>query len=202
MKLFIAILILIFGFQSFSNADDIDDFEIEGMSVGDSLLDFFSTDEIKKFINHKSSYNYINTDYVIVGITNHNQSSINLETYSDLGVTINKKDNKYKILSIAGQNYSFTNINDCNKKQKLIAKSIKEDALGKGVDEDIWQNDKWISGNIVVGKSMMHDFIFDDFSAVRIICYELNEEGKKQASWNVKLDVIINSKKFNTFLAN
>ena len=30
------------------NADDIRDFEIEGISIGDSLLDYFSEDQIKK----------------------------------------------------------------------------------------------------------------------------------------------------------
>ena len=33
------ILILTLGFQSLSQADDIKDFEIEGISIGDSLLD-------------------------------------------------------------------------------------------------------------------------------------------------------------------
>jgi len=46
----------------------------------------------------------------------------------------------------------------------------------------------------------MHDFYFDNKSAVRIICYELNEDGKKMANWEVKLDVIINSSEFNQFL--
>ena len=46
MKVFISILILIFSFQSLTKADDIKDFEIEGMSVGDSLLDFFDQKKI------------------------------------------------------------------------------------------------------------------------------------------------------------
>ena len=31
-----------------SQADDIRDFQIEGISIGDSLLDYFSEEEIKK----------------------------------------------------------------------------------------------------------------------------------------------------------
>jgi len=42
MKRLLLILILIFSFQSLTKADDIRDFEIEGISVGDSLLDYFS----------------------------------------------------------------------------------------------------------------------------------------------------------------
>ena len=46
VRLFISILILIFSFQSWTNAEDIKDFEIEGMSVGDSLLDYMSLEKI------------------------------------------------------------------------------------------------------------------------------------------------------------
>ena len=40
MKVFISLLILMFSLQSLTKADDIRDFEIEGMSVGDSALNF------------------------------------------------------------------------------------------------------------------------------------------------------------------
>ena len=42
------ILIIIFSLQSWTNADDISDFEIEGFSIGDSLLDHFTKDNIDK----------------------------------------------------------------------------------------------------------------------------------------------------------
>ena len=48
MRLFISVLVLIFSFQSLVKADDIRDFEIEGMSLGDSALDYFSEEEIQK----------------------------------------------------------------------------------------------------------------------------------------------------------
>ena len=57
MKKFLAILILILTFQTPSWADDIRDFQIEGMSIGDSLLDYFSEEEIKK-----NEVNYYNSE--------------------------------------------------------------------------------------------------------------------------------------------
>jgi len=200
LKIFISVLILILSLQSLARSNDVREFEIEGMSVGDSLLDYFDKKQIREFINHESSYNYLDSDYVIVGITRSNQNSVDLSTYSDLGITINKKDSQYKIKSIAGQSYSFAKIDECNKKQKIIAEDIKKDLLDKNIKEDVWENDKWESGGVIVGKSIMHDFYFNDKSAVRIICYELNEDGKKLANWEVKLDVIINSTEFNQFL--
>ena len=59
MRVFIAVLVLIFSFQSWTKADDIRDFEIEGMSIGDSLLDYVSKDEIEK----NKSYKYSNKKY-------------------------------------------------------------------------------------------------------------------------------------------
>ena len=46
MKKFLATLILILTLQTSSWADDIRDFQIEGMSVGDSLLDYFDESEM------------------------------------------------------------------------------------------------------------------------------------------------------------
>ena len=50
MKIIIILTtVLILVFQSWTKADDIKDFEIEGMSIGDSLLDYMSKDEIIEF---------------------------------------------------------------------------------------------------------------------------------------------------------
>ena len=46
MKVFIVALVLFFSLQSWSKADDIRDFEIEGMNIGGSLLNYFSKEEI------------------------------------------------------------------------------------------------------------------------------------------------------------
>ena len=52
MRVFIIVLVLIFSFQSWTKADDISDFQIEGMSVGDSLLDYYSEKQINNFLNY------------------------------------------------------------------------------------------------------------------------------------------------------
>ena len=42
MKVFLSILILIFSIQPFTKADDINDFKMEELSLGDSLLNFYN----------------------------------------------------------------------------------------------------------------------------------------------------------------
>ena len=55
MKIILTFFVLFFS--SSVVAEDISDFEIEGISVGDSLLDYMSEDEIKKEIANLSSSN-------------------------------------------------------------------------------------------------------------------------------------------------
>ena len=55
MKIYFLILILFFNFQLSTKADDIRDFEIEGMSIGDSLLDYYSLNKVKSFLQ-KNQY--------------------------------------------------------------------------------------------------------------------------------------------------
>ena len=49
-------LIIILSLQSFTIADDIQDLEIEGMSVGDSLLNYMSEIDIKKEIESTKNH--------------------------------------------------------------------------------------------------------------------------------------------------
>ena len=58
-KLSTYLFLLLFSFQTSSWADDIRDFQIEGMSVGDSLLDYFSKEEIENFFKAKNFYIFI-----------------------------------------------------------------------------------------------------------------------------------------------
>ena len=47
MNKLLLILILTFSFQTLSKADDIRDFQIEGMSVGDSFSKYFNVNDVK-----------------------------------------------------------------------------------------------------------------------------------------------------------
>ena len=55
MKKLFAIIVLGFCFITSSQGDDIRDFEIEGMSLGDSLLDYLNKNEIEES-RHAANY--------------------------------------------------------------------------------------------------------------------------------------------------
>ena len=48
-RLIILIFLIIFSHQSWTMSDDIKEFEIEGISIGDSALDYYSKKELRKF---------------------------------------------------------------------------------------------------------------------------------------------------------
>ena len=50
------IIIFILSLQTFTKADDIRDFEMEGISIGDSLLDFYSLEQVQ---NEKKKWFFI-----------------------------------------------------------------------------------------------------------------------------------------------
>ena len=56
MKIFLSVLILFFSLQNLTKADDISDFQIEGMSIGDSALDYFTKKEIRTEKKYRIKY--------------------------------------------------------------------------------------------------------------------------------------------------
>ena len=62
MMRLLVIFILTISFQSWAKADDIRDFEIEGMSIGDSALDYFSEKEI---LSVKQNTQYPNDKFIL-----------------------------------------------------------------------------------------------------------------------------------------
>ena len=118
IKLFITILILILSLQSWSKADDIRDFEIEGMTAGDSLLNFFTEEEITNFIQDKQ---YPNSQRIkIINIV----SDI-FKSYEAVSVDI-VDDGTFRIVKIAGRIFYDDEIEKCHKKMKLIDMELKK----------------------------------------------------------------------------
>ena len=71
MRVFLTLLILILSIQPWTKADDIRDFEIEGMSLGDSALNFFTKSEIDKSVEEMPQYP--NDEYKIAYIQKSNK---------------------------------------------------------------------------------------------------------------------------------
>ena len=115
-KICIYLSLIIFGFQISSYADDIKDFEIAGISIGDSALDFYTEDEIKS----APTLPFKSDKYITFTVWAKDN-----EIYELVEIAYKKKDKKYTIVGLSGGNY-VTNKKDCIEQKDEIAESVKD----------------------------------------------------------------------------
>ena len=126
MRILLLVLILIFSPQSWTKADDINDFEIEGISIGDSLLNHFKKNNIEKEIKSEFSYKY-KTKYIGLGVGQTKEFSLfkKLNQFDELGVTIKKNDKKYLVHGLSGEMLCYNNIDKCMSVKDQIINDLK-----------------------------------------------------------------------------
>ncbi len=193
-KIFSIILIIIFSLQSLTNADDISDFEIEGFSVGESLIKYSDQQEITKKIDDKTSYHYPNSKFVSI-----NYTTENLNLFDSIGFVIKKNDPKFVIYAVEATIYFWENkIDKCYEKQKQIKDDLKI-FFGDKITIDAYDT-KYVGDETGNSISRYVDFDFKDQSNSRIICYDLSDEINLKSP--DQLYLVANSKEFMIFLNN
>ena len=113
-KLSTYLFLILFSFSAPSFADDISEFQIEGISIGDSLLDYMSEEEIKENVG----FVYKDKKFTV---STYNKSS---EIYDEVGIEYKSKDKTYKIYGVQGMIGFPNDIEGCHKKQDKIVKEI------------------------------------------------------------------------------
>jgi hypothetical protein len=189
-KLSTYLFLIFFSFQTPSWADDISDFEIEGMSIGDSLLDYFSKKEIKD--NTNTDY-YTNNTYTSVSF---NKLPV-FEIYESVEFNYKTDDKKYIIAAIVGGLFCEENIEKCNKKQKEIDLELSNVFKNaKRVD------DKGKHGADKSGKSTLKHINFwlisGDVASIELVNW--SEEITNENRWVDNVKVTFRRKEFNDFL--
>ena len=119
IRRFLLIVIITFSFNSLSEADDIKDFEIDGMSIGDSLLKYYDKKKIINALN--DAYYYPDKKFLDIFI-----KPSNISSYEWLQITLKKSEKKFLAHAIAGQVDFTNNINECYKKKSDIAKEVQQ----------------------------------------------------------------------------
>ena len=115
MKRLLLILILTFSFQPLTKADDLRDIEIEGISIGNSLLDFITESQIME----RAFYPYNSNKFYQSGML-----SNSFETYEYLQFNLKKDDSKYIIYGMSGKIFFENDIKSCLKKKDIIFNEI------------------------------------------------------------------------------
>ena len=165
MKKLLLILILPLSFHTLVKANDMKDLVIEGMSIGDSLLDYFSEKDIK---NREKTFYPGSDKYYIIAF----EFADFYETYEVTQFVLKSNDEKYIIHSVSGKLIYDNKFSECNKKKDLIGKEISQlfDIEPQINNGDILKSDS-------TGKSISNSisFFFDNGDQIMIDCSDWSE---------------------------
>ena len=189
-KKIIVLFFFIYGFQTYSIAEDINELEIEGISIGDSALNFFSIQDIQN-----NTWEYPNKEFKRVQNDNYDF----FVTYDAVDFHYKSKDKKYIIHSLSGILIYENNIEKCYDEMDKIVSSIKN-----LFSSDVLMNDKTTfshpSPKNTDGKSKVTvvGFEFKNGDEIDIACYDFSEIHGSQDHLNVN----ISTSKFANWLSN
>ena len=187
MRIIIIIITFFFiNFQSLTKADDIREFEIEGISIGDNLLDHFNKDYIDKL---PAEY-YPKSDkfYVLDG------SFENSDLYD--GFQVGLKKNSMKVHGISAGIF-FDNMKDCLPHKKKVEEQIS----------NIFNNIKKFSSEgkhdaDPTGNSYMYQtqYSFPSGGVIAIECTDWSDKISKKYNWQDNFTISFYSKEYEYFV--
>ena len=186
MKKIITILILILTLQTPSQADDIRDLQVEGISIGDSLLDYFSEKEIKKNTQKvfPKSNKFLSVTFRFLP---------KFEVYDGVQFFYKENDKKYIVYQITGQIY-YEDFKDCNKKYNEIVAEFSDLFPNATIDDEGYQE----HSNLKSSYYQRTWFEFVSGSNVYVVCYDWSSETDMRDG----LGVAINQEEYYNFLQN
>ncbi len=191
----ICIIILVFSLQSLSKADDVKDLEIDGMSIGDSALDFYSKSEID---NQKKYYPNSKKFFRVALITKS-------ENFKRVQLHIKENDNNYIIYAISGLNFfrdKKSSEKECLKMQKIIKKDISlmlKNIKGTKLKKRKIDQDK--TGNSV-HYPIYFDFNDEKTEFIKLDCVIYGKEYFKQYGFYDHLRLGVQSAEYTYWLDN
>ncbi len=189
MRVFLIALILIFSIQSLSKSDDIAEFEIEGMSVGDSLLDHMTVKEIKKAEEYSSVYPESN--YVVIS------TNTISDLYDYIEFVYDQRDKKYIIEALTGLVDYPDKYQECKKDMIPVSEEFKLTFKGSEIYED--ERPHAFEPNSTVYQI---DFYPKSGGFARVSCTDWTKEMFEENRWVDNLKISLGSNKFLNFLSN
>ncbi len=188
MKILLAFVVLIISLQSLIKADDIEDFQIEGMSIGESLLNYYTEDEIlnMNIMHYPNSKKFYQVAFY---------AKSNL--YDALNINLKKDDTKYNIYAIKGVKDYDNKLSQCLKHKTNVIKDVinilKNTKENK--DETDWDG--------YYGKSISYHSAFEiNNGSIYINCikWDKNNETVKSYQWVDTFNVEVSSNEWRKWL--
>ena len=178
MKKIFFLIISVLSFQTLSLADNIRYFQIEGMRIGDSALDYFSESQLED--NEQGWHNYSYKEYSTSFMPGKG-------IYDWFLVSYKNDDNNFIIEALAGglekKNYDEK---ECNNKMDVAALDISESFKNTAQEEKKYFKLTADAARTYpfTGKSTVTSLTFNFLDGAKIIlaCYNMDKEAKENES--------------------
>ena len=184
---FLLICILFLNFQSLVKANDISDFEIEGISINISALDFMSKNEIK---NNILPYFETKRNYYISNF------AIDLKLYDQVEIYLKSNDDKYQIKTIIAGIF-INELDVCLDQKKKVVNDL----------DKIFLNVKKLSGSKKnetdpTGKSIQYidQYNLDYPNHIRVECTQFSQDIINSGLAQNSLNVVVMTKEINNWI--
>ena len=193
-RLFLYLFLILFTLQTPSQADDIRDFQIEGMSIGDSIFDHFSESEFEKAKEKAGIFTQKEGRFSCLLF--HNLSRFTV--YEGVRICWIPKDKDYKIMGLTGHIYYENDFHNCTKKQEEIVSEVSK------IVEKIPKKRKAKHTYDKTGKTYFNETAFNlsDGGIIDVTCMNWSKEMEKNNSFSDNLQVNIVNKELNDLLRN
>lgn len=187
MKILFSILFILFS--SSVIAEDIFDFQISGISLGDSLLDHYSQIEIN---NGLPGGNYFDDYYTDIGLDAKNQD------FDGMGFFYKKNDSKYILQFISGEKKFTDDLESCFAFMDEVERTVDQMLMITKKDEY-----EYVYKNIADGKSVSYVSEYPlEKGQIRVYCQDWSEETKKQFLWEIEGVVEVSTKEVLKWLTD
>ena len=196
-KFILLIFFLVLNLQFSIKAEELSEFEIEGISIGDSLLKHFSKKSINDEIKSEFSYKYENSNWVQLGVGSTRDFPLfkKLDHFDELGITIKLDDKSYIVQGVIGDILCHNNIKKCMMAKDEIIKDLKSIFVGLKVKS--WQkkhNMDKTGKSIVYGNTLSADTLAFKFS---VSVYDMADD-----RYNDSTQLSIRTKELEDFIRN
>ena len=192
MKTFLTLFVLLFS--SSVVAEDISDFQIEGMSVGDSLLDYMTEETIKTEIARtRYMYTYLTEEFAQVFLYK------NFETYDVLSFFVKTNDKNFIIYAVSASISYDNDINGCYLKQKEI---IDEFSSLFNYTKKIEETAPYPLDPTGITNNRYTIFILESGDEIKVSCKKFEKNLKIKNNWKDNLGVKIQKKEVSNWITN
>ena len=179
------------NFQTLAQSDDIRDFEIEGLTLGDSLLKMYSKNEINKFLKINTNFYPSSKKYFTLGTPGKD------DNFHQLNIDLKYNDKDYIIYGLS--QYKRIEYEYCLNELKIIIRDIKK--LFSEVEYKLNQYTQYQADPSGNSKFAASDFDFNDGSSLRLLCVDWGKEFEADG-YHDHIDVGLSSSKFSNWLIN